>query len=74
MMFCVTRNYGQINRRCRRIDLKLNALSAVVSKDCSEKGEDRCVPAQTAFRCNSLRTHCEVIMTNACTKHQAKGA
>lgn len=37
MMFCVTRNYGQKNRRCRRIDLRRNALSAVVSKGCSER-------------------------------------
>lgn len=37
MMFCVTRNYGQKNRRCRLIDLKQSALSAVVSKGCSEK-------------------------------------
>lgn len=74
MMFCVTRNYGQKNRRCLRIDLKLSALSAVVSKDCSEKGEDRCVPAQTAFGCNSLRTHCEVIMTKSFSKYQVREA
>ena len=74
MMFCVTRNYGQKNRRCRRIDLKLNALSAVVSKDCSEKGEDRCVPAQTVFGCKSLRNHCEVIMTKSFSKYQAREA
>ncbi|ENC9732391.1 TPA: hypothetical protein I9236_002171 [Citrobacter freundii] len=73
MMFCVTRNYGQKNRRCRRIDLKLSALSAVVSKGCSEK-------VKTVVRQHSQSSgvtpgrNYEVIMTNACTKHQAKGA
>nr|DAX09206.1 MAG TPA: hypothetical protein [Bacteriophage sp.] len=46
----------------------------MVSKDCSEKGEDRCVPAQTAFGCNSLSTHCEVIMTKSFSKYQAREA
>lgn len=73
MMFCDTRNYGQKNRRCRLIDLKRNALNAVVSKDCSER-------VKTVVRQHSQSSdvtpgrNYEVIMTNACTKHQAKGA
>ncbi|ENQ6440311.1 hypothetical protein ACEPNH_000621 [Citrobacter freundii] len=73
MMFCVTRNYGQKNRRCRLNDLKRSALSAVVSKDCSERVKTAVLEHR---RPSGAKTgsYCENIMTNAYTKHQAREA
>ena len=73
MMFYATRNYGLRNKRCRRIGLNRNALNVTGRKGCSEK-------VKTVVRQHSQSSgvtpgrNYEVIMTNACTKHQAKGA
>lgn len=73
MMFCVTRSYGLKNRLCRQTGLSRNALSAGSSRGFSEKvkaavrGHQRLSGAKVA-------NDCEVIMTNACNKYQAKGA
>lgn len=73
MMFCVTRSYGQRNRQFRQIGLSRNALSGRSSRVCSEKVK-AAVREHQRLSGAKTRRNCEVIMTNACTKHQAKGA
>ena len=73
MMFCVTQSYGQRNRRCRQIGLSRNALSARSSRGCSKKVKAMVLEHQWLSGAK-VANDCEVIMTNACTKHQAKGA
>lgn len=73
MMFCVTQSYGQRSRHCRQIGLCRNALSARSSKGCSEKVK-AAVREHQRLSGAKVANDCEVIMTNACTKHQAKGA
>ncbi|HAS1791926.1 TPA: hypothetical protein I4G60_22140 [Enterobacter hormaechei] len=73
MMFCVTRSYEQKNRQYRQIGLSRSASSAVSSRGCSERVKAAVREHQRLSGAKTGR-NCEVIMTNACTKHQAKGA
>lgn len=74
MMFCDTQSYGQRSNHCLQTSLKRSALSVISrNQGCSER-------VKTAVRQHSQPSgvtpgrNYESIMTNVCTKHQAKGS
>lgn len=72
MMFYGTQSCGRRSSNYPLNALRSEKLNGTPGRACSEKGESRAGETATAFRCNSLRTHCEVIMTNAIQKRQAQ--